>query len=67
MADNHNIKILNPGSLAAVERGCTCPLTENNYGFKVPLPDEMWWIDPECPLHGDSHSVDVVHPIEITG
>lgn len=67
MTDNNNIKVLNPGSLASVERGCTCPLVENNYGFKAPLPDEMWWVDTNCPLHGDSHSVDVVPPIEITG
>lgn len=66
MADE-DPRLLNPGSLAAIECGCTCPLSENNYGFKAPLPDESWWIDVDCPLHGNSRTIDVQPPIEIIG
>ena len=64
---NENIKILNPGCLAAVERGCTCPLAENNYGHLAPLPNDEWWVDPDCPLHGDSRAIEVVPPLELPG
>ena len=67
MVDNNNIKILNPGSPESIQYGCTCPLVENNMGAVAPLPENHWWVDTDCPLHGDGHSVDVVHPIEIIG
>lgn len=61
------LKMVNPGSLAAVEQGCTCPVLENFSGMFPPLGADLWWIDVDCPLHGNGRAVDVNPPIEITG
>jgi hypothetical protein len=47
----------NPGSPEAVERGCTCPVPDNNHGEGVETPGLFgpvrdWWRNSECPLHG---------------
>ncbi len=42
----------NPGSVAARERGCSCPVLDNNFGNSPPLPDGAWYILMTCPLHG---------------
>jgi hypothetical protein len=49
------IPLPNPGSPAAISRGCLCPEDENNYGEGVflgdcPIPE--FWINLDCPLHG---------------
>lgn len=49
----------NPGSDAAREAGCFCPVLDNNRGrFPVManedlanFPRGMWWIVSGCPLH----------------
>ena len=43
-----------PGSDAAVEQGCTCPVIDNQHGAGGwEFAGEMqWWIAEGCPLHG---------------
>jgi hypothetical protein len=45
----------NPGSPGAVERGCTCPQAENNFGrgrSKNGVVEPSFTADPHCPVHG---------------
>jgi hypothetical protein len=39
--------ILVPGSYAAVENGCKCPVMDN-----AEMPDDKKWVNGDCPLHG---------------
>ena len=41
-----------PGSDAAVEQGCTCPVMDNCHGEGF-LWDgaQVFWINEKCPLH----------------
>jgi hypothetical protein len=44
-----------PGALRAVQRGCTCPEAENNFGrgrSKNGVVQPDFATDPKCPLHG---------------
>ena len=43
-----------PGSDAAVEQGCTCPVIDNRHGAGAwEFEGEMhWWRAEGCPLHG---------------
>ena len=44
-----------PGSPDAVERGCTCPEAENNFGrgrSKNGVVEPSFTADPQCPIHG---------------
>jgi len=36
-----------PGSYAAVEQGCKCPVMDNEE-----MPDDKKWVNADCPLHG---------------
>jgi hypothetical protein len=36
-----------PGSYAAVENGCKCPVMDN-----AEMPDDKKWVNGDCPLHG---------------
>ena len=36
-----------PGSYAAVEQGCKCPVMDNSE-----MPDDKKWVNADCPLHG---------------
>lgn len=36
-----------PGSYAAVNRGCKCPVMDN-----AEMPDDRKWVNGDCPLHG---------------
>lgn len=36
-----------PGSYAAVENGCKCPVMDNEE-----MPDNKKWVNADCPLHG---------------
>ena len=38
----------NPGSDAALDLGCTCPVLDNGHG-RGPGP---FWMAADCPLHG---------------
>ena len=42
----------NPGSQAALNLGCRCPVLDNNYGRIAPWGEFGWWINGDCPLHG---------------
>lgn len=47
-------KLPNPGSPAAVDLGCECPIMDNAYGKGLPLGfagEGTFWIDERCPLH----------------
>lgn len=44
-----NIEFIpNPGSDAAIDKGCTCPVLDNNHG----RGEGPWWITEGCPIHG---------------
>ena len=36
-----------PGSYAAVEQGCKCPVMDNEE-----MPDDRKWVNADCPIHG---------------
>lgn len=40
----------NPGSDAAIKKGCTCPTLDNNHGLG--RGDGLFYIEPACKLHG---------------
>lgn len=45
----------NPGSAAAVKRGCRCPIIDNAHGrgaMGTSGDDAEFWISAACPLHG---------------
>lgn len=39
----------NPGSKEAQDKGCTCPVLDNNHGNGV---NGSFWMNGDCPLHG---------------
>lgn len=42
----------NPGSDAAREAGCTCPVLDNHHGHGFVMGGEtVYWINEGCPLH----------------
>jgi hypothetical protein len=44
-----------PGSAGAVERGCTCPRAENNFGrgrSRNGVVEPNFATDPRCRIHG---------------
>lgn len=41
----------NPGSDAALDAGCWCPVLDNNHGRFAPYPPDGWWIVVGCPVH----------------
>lgn len=43
-----------PGSPVAVEKGCTCPVMDNNNGkgFMINGEGPMFWMQGDCPFHG---------------
>lgn len=45
-------KLPNPGSYEALEMGCRCPMYDNNKGLGCDWGNGLFWINPECPLHG---------------
>lgn len=53
-----NGRLPNPGSDEAIERGCVCPVLDNNRGKRAPYPPDGWWQRPDCPLHGTSLGVE---------
>lgn len=41
-----------PGSDAAIDRGCTCPVRDNARGRGLLLDGQpVYWIAEDCPLH----------------
>jgi hypothetical protein len=52
---NEDFLKYNPGSPGAVERGCTCPQAENNFGrgrSKNSVVEPSFTADPRCTIHG---------------
>ena len=43
-----------PGSKSAINKGCTCPVIDNNHGKGVSTlsGDILFWMDDGCPMHG---------------
>ena len=42
-----------PGSHAAYNLGCTCPMMDNHHGRGRPGPrGQQFYINAKCPLHG---------------
>ena len=41
----------NPGSDEARDRGCTCPVLDNNHGRVPPVEPDGWWMNMNCPVH----------------
>lgn len=43
-----------PGSDAAIEAGCLCPVTDNHSGAGYVVHEGVvtYWQNPACPLHG---------------
>lgn len=48
----------NPGSDAAVEQGCTCPVMDNGHGLGAYGVMGQFWINANCPLHGPRKDTD---------
>ena len=47
----------NPGSNAALEMGCTCPVLDNAHG-REDITGGYFWISELCPLHKQSTASD---------
>jgi hypothetical protein len=41
----------NPGSDAALDMGCQCPVLDNGHGRRAPYQPDGWWITQGCPVH----------------
>lgn len=41
----------NPGSQEARQRGCRCPVGDNNNGKWPPRPPDGWFISEVCIVH----------------
>jgi len=53
----------NPGSMEAINQGCTCPVMDNAYGTGANGTSgdaAVFWINQGCPVHG-------VQPIDEIG
>ena len=47
-------KTPNPGSREAQEKGCTCPVMDNNYGKGYMGQEGLFVYNMECLIHGES-------------
>jgi len=46
-----------PGSQAAINDGCTCPVIDNHYGRGVQTKNGVeFWISGDCPVHAKPRS-----------
>lgn len=43
----------NPGSDAAIEQGCTCPVLDNAHGKGWMGSPNHFWINGDCPVHAN--------------
>jgi hypothetical protein len=44
-------EVPNPGSDAAIKKGCVCAVMDNNHGKRAPYPPDGWWVSGRCPIH----------------
>lgn len=60
MKASNNKNTANPGSQAAIENGCTCPVMDNYHGkgsgYYEDNGDVAFWLDDKCPLHGQEQT-----------
>lgn len=42
-----------PGSDDAIEQGCTCPVMDNGRGYGYMGMAGVYFMQADCPLHGD--------------
>ena len=45
----------NPGSDAALEAGCECPILDNHHGKGCGRDKDgnpLFWVSADCPIHG---------------
>ncbi len=64
MTDTTNA-VPNPGSQAAINRGCTCAVLDNHHGEGVPLGGGRgvsFWMTAGCPVHAPGPSNIPVNP-----
>jgi len=55
-------KLPTPGSQAAIDQGCTCPVMDNHSGAGIEVNGKiLFFIDNTCPLHGHKQKF-VVNP-----
>ena len=45
-----------PGSKAALELGCTCPVMDNHYGDPEHARKYGSWQTQDCPVHDPAHT-----------
>lgn len=43
-----------PGSAAAREAGCTCPVMDNEHGLGAYADGRAYFINVQCPIHGNN-------------
>jgi hypothetical protein len=51
-----NIEKPNPGSPAAIKRGCTCAILDNAHGRGYYGQPGVFVISGDCPIHGSGES-----------
>lgn len=49
--DGGDMSTPNPGSDAAIRRGCICPRLDNNRGRFAPRPPDGWFVVEGCRVH----------------
>lgn len=57
MSDDTQTHVPSPGSYAAIELGCTCPVLDNNYGhgaYRDGSGEIMYWKSDDCPVHSQT-------------
>ena len=50
----------NPGSDAAIDQGCLCPVLDNSHGAGWPGKDGVpqFWVSSNCPLHAMEYDIE---------
>mgnify|MGYP001582440674 CR=1 FL=1 len=43
---------MSPGSPEAVTKGCRCPVIDNAHGRGCGWGPDNFWINEDCPMHG---------------
>lgn len=52
MSDDTTSAVPKPGSPEAVDKGCQCPVMDNNNGNGLSVNGgKQWWISSQCPIH----------------
>ena len=55
----------NPGSDKAIEKGCICPVVDNNYGRGYIIPGQFVIVE-DCPLHGKKNVIPEINIMKET-